>query len=457
MAVPNRDGLEPPCFLPGAGPDLGRSMRWIAVALLIAALSAGCGIVRFGAPAAEPRPPIPSRVAYEAQDGHVYVIPLAGGDARRVSQITGQAATDSTPGHEAPAPRWPTWAPDASRLAFVRIVVDSGDNLAAAQLWTVAYDGTDQRKIWEAPDQEPIYLAWSPDGSTIALLVQTEEDLELELVDTSGAQPVRRLAQGNPFYFAWSPDSKALLLHIGSTASGASKPELAIARLGQPDDVRSLGIEPGDFRTPGWTADGRKVAFVANGPDGVATISLVSPEGGDITRLATASSQAAFMLSPDGTRLAWSSRSEQDPLAYDGIEVVTTDGRTRTRVTSDPVMAFFWSPDGRQLAFVTINGNSSSFTWQVAEADGSNVRKLSSFMPTEEEVRVLAFFDQYAISHGAWAPDGSALVYAVGQPGEPRMLGVPGPGTVQAVAVEANARGRTVSGGSFVAMPVPAR
>jgi TolB protein len=423
---------------------------------LLVLLSAGCGFVQFGGRAAAPRPTVPALVAYTAPDGHVYVVPLAGGDARRVSQVGGPGASDPIPGREAPAPRWPTWAPDASRLAFTRLLIDSGDNLVASQLWTVAYDGTDPRKIWEAPDQEPIYFSWSPDGSLIAMLVQTEEDLDLVLVDATGTQPVRKLAQGNPFYFAWAPDSKALLLHIGSSASGASKPELAVARLGPPDEVRSLGIVPGEFRTPGWSSDGRKLAFVASGPDGVATISLVSPEGGDITRLATASSQAAFMLSPDGRRLAWSSHSEQDRLAYDGLEVVTADGRTRTKVTDDPVMAFLWSPDGKQLAFVTIDRGGQSFAWQVANADGSNVRWLTSFTPTQEEVRLLAFFDQYAISHGAWAPDGSALVYAVGQPGDLRGFGMSGSGSVQAVTTEANARPRTVIGGGFVTMPVPA-
>jgi Tol biopolymer transport system component len=155
--------------------------------------------------------------------------------------------------------------------------------------------------------------------------------------------------------------------------------------------------------------------------------------------------------------MAWGSRSQQDRLTYAGIEIVTTDARTRVKVTDDPVVAFFWSPDGKHLAFVTLDRSGGSFTWQVADADGSNVRRLSSFTPTEDEVRILAFFDQYAISHGAWAPDGSALVYSVsGGANDPRMLGIPSPGTIQAVSIEPNARGRTVIGGSFVAMPVPA-
>jgi hypothetical protein len=36
------------------------------------------------------------------------------------------------------------------------------------------------------------------------------------------------------------------------------------------------------------------------------------------------------------------------------------------------------------------------------------------------------------------------------------MLGMHDPGTIQAVNIEANAHGRTVIGGGFVAMPVPA-
>jgi TolB protein len=455
VAVPDRKGKGPPFFLPAVGSGLTRARLRVALMLVLGLALGGCGLVGLGGKPAESRPPPPSRLAYTAEDGHVYVMPLAGGDARRVSQIAGQVPGE-TVGREAPVPRWPTWSPDASRLAFTRILISSGEDLLASQLWTIGFDGSDLRKIWEAPDQEPIYFAWSPDGSLIAMLVQTDEDLDLVLVDASGSQPPRRVAQGNPFYFAWAPDSKALLLHIGSTAGGASQPELAVARLGPPDEVRSLGVAPGDFRTPGWTSDGRKLAFVASGPDGVSTISLVSPEGGDITRVATATGQTAFVLHPDGGRLAWSSRNEQGRQTYDGLEVVTSDGRKRTRVTNDQVLAFYWSPDGRQLAFVTLDEGSQAFAWQVADADGNNARRLSTFTPTALQFRVLAFFDQYAISHGTWAPDSSAVVYAIGLPGEQRGFGREGPGTIQAASTEPNTRPHTVIGGTSVALPVPA-
>ena len=458
VAVLSRKGEGPPFFLPPARPASLARRVLATVALLLVGLTTTACLV-FGTRSTQQlRQPVPARAAYVAQDGHVYVVPLAGGDARRVSQIAGQVAGETTAGWEAPTGRWPTWSPDGARVAFVRLLVGPGDTLLVAQLWRVAHDGTDPRKVWEAPDQEPIYLAWSPDSASIAMLVQGAGDgFDLLVIDTTGSQPPRAVAKGSPFYFAWSADSKALLLHVGdSAARGASKPELGVLRLGPPDEYRSLGIVPGSFRAPGWSADGRKIAFVADGPDGIPAVSLVSPEGGDITRVATATGQIAFALTPDGSRLAWSSRSEADRLAYDGLEVVSADGKRRARVTDERVMAFFWSPDATRIAYVTIDQGGSTFGWNVADAEGHNPKRLSTFTPTTDQIRLLAFFDQYAISHGAWSPDGTALAYAVGQPGDPRVFGAAGPGTVQTVPADGSERAKNLIGGNFVALPVPA-
>jgi len=195
---------------------------------------------------------------------------------------------------------------------------------------------------------------------------------------------------------------------------------------------------------------------VANGPDGVPAVSLVSPEGGDITRVASAAGQTAFALTADGARLAWSSRSDADRLAYDGLEVVSTDGRRRTRVTDERVIAFFWSPDQQRLAFVTLAQGSTSFAWNVADADGHDPKRLSTFTPSPDQIRTLAFFDQYAISHGLWSPNGGALAYAVDAAGSPRIFGSGGPGTVMTVPADGGERAKTLIGGNFVALPVPA-
>ena len=428
--------------------------------MLQALTAAACGALPFGV-GKQPRPLPPARAAFVAEDGQVSVLPLAGGTPQRVSDVATYLPQEAAPGRQEPSAHWPAWSPDGARLAFVRMLMGSTDTLIVAQLWTVLPDGSDPRKVWEADDQEPIYFAWAPNSRQIAMLVQREDDLDLVLLDTGGSEPTRWIGRGNPLYYVWSADSTALLVHVGSTGqSGTSKPELGIIRLGragsEPDSYRTLGVIPSEFRTPGWSADGRTAAFVAPGPDGAPAVSVVSPEGGDVTRLAATSSFTALALAGDGTRLAWSKRSEQDRIAYDGLEVVTTDGRTRTQVTADLVVAFAWSPDGQRLAFAALDPGNRGLAWYVADAAGANARRLGPFSPSLEQIRLLAFFDQYATSHGLWAPDSSALVYAVGIPGEQRLFGGPSAGAVQVLAVDGGAQARTLTAGNFVALPVPA-
>jgi TolB protein len=433
--------------------------RWAFAVLLVLGLSAAaCMAVGTGTRAGQTRPALPARAAYVAPDGHVYVKPLGGGDARRVSQVVGQAPGETATGIEVLTSRWPTWSPDGSRVAFLRMLVDSGDVMALAQVWTVAADGSDLRKVWEATEQEPIYLAWAPNSSLLGLLVHTDDNLELIVVDTVGSEYPRSVARGNPLYFVWSPDSREILLHTGSPRGATSPPDLAMVRLGPPDESRSLGVTPGDFRAPAWSGDGSRVAFVAAGPDRNGTVAVGSPRGGDLTRLASVSAETALALSPDGTRLAWSSRSEENRLLYDGVEIVGTDGGNRTRVTTDPVVAFFWSPDGQSLAYITLDRAEQNFVWNVASAGGKNPRRLTTFVPTEEQIRLLAFFDQYAISHGLWSPDSQSLLYAASPSEERRGIPTGAHGSVFAIPVDGSAGAHVVVSGDLVSMPVaPAR
>lgn len=431
--------------------------RWVWIALLLLGLTGiACTGIGTAPRAGESRPTPPSRAAYVAPDGHVYVVPIGGGDARRVSQVRGQIPEETTAGTEVMTARWPAWSPDGARLAFFRLLVDSGDTLALAQLWIVDPDGSNLRKVWEATDEEPIYLAWAPNSALIALLVHTEDNLEVIVVDSSGADIPRSVARGNPLYFAWSPDSREILLNVGSSQSSGAQPALALVRLGPPDESRSLGVVPGDFRAPAWSLDGQRIAIVTSEPDRTGAVAVGSPRGGDLTRLASVSAETALALSPDGARLAWGSRSDSNRLFYDGVEVIKTDGNDRVRVTADPVVAFYWSPDGRQLAYITLDRSEQTFVWYIADAAGKNPRRLTSFLPTEEQVRQLAFFDQYALSHGLWSPDGHSLVYAAGPADDRTGMNSSMRGWVMSVPVDGSAAAHVVVDGNFVSMPVAA-
>ena len=75
-------------------------------------------------------------------------------------------------------------------------------------------------------------------------------------------------------------------------------------------------------------------------------------------------------------------------------------------------MAFFWSPDGQKLAFAAVDRQAQALTWFVSDAAGKSRKEVGTFLPSQEQIRHFAFFDQYAQSHSLWSPDSRHLIYA---------------------------------------------
>ena len=103
------------------------------------------------------------------------------------------------------------------------------------------------------------------------------------------------------------------------------------------------------------------------------------------------------------------------------------------------VLAFFWSPDGRYIAYITVagqddgeqaagglttvsltesepaaqQGNLRLALWVVDVESGLGQQRLV-FRPTAMYLtQFLPFFDQYALSHRIWSPDSAALVLPI--------------------------------------------
>ncbi len=100
----------------------------------------------------------------------------------------------------------------------------------------------------------------------------------------------------------------------------------------------------------------------------------------------------------------------------DWLMLVPVDGGPITTLTSgvdsSEVWAFFWSPAGDKLAWVSVNAEEQELEWVVSPSDGSNNKRLFSFQPSSEVFIMLSFFDQYGYSHTPWSPDGKWLVVA---------------------------------------------
>lgn len=99
------------------------------------------------------------------------------------------------------------------------------------------------------------------------------------------------------------------------------------------------------------------------------------------------------MASPDGTRIVYTSFLQGvDPPQ---IWMANADGTlpTQLRVGRSPT----WSPDGRQILYVTQDDKGVRQIW-VMNADGSSPTQLS--------------FGEYEHEHPVWTPDGERVVYA---------------------------------------------
>ena len=159
----------------------------------------------------------------------------------------------------------------------------------------------------------------------------------------------------------------------------------------------------------------------------------------------------ALSWNPTGDQLAFTNGSADTHPFWGPLRVLdVAAGQTRL-LARQTVLAFFWSPDGRSIAYITLNGtiedegiNALAKTRHLAKwarptqqtqgfltlsvvdvASGQGLRLLN-FEPTIVFLtQFLPFFDQYALSHSLWSPDSSALVLPVREEDSNVILVVP--------------------------------
>ena len=345
--------------------------------------------------------------------------------------------------------QFPAWSPAGDALAVIVSELGGGR--------VVHIDVTSGRvaSLYLPRDRAPIYLGFAPDGATLAVLANrfSGPGLALDLVDVPRAlagelHAAPPLAFAAPFYWDWIPGEGALPTRLLVHQNVLSPQRRAGITGLEAFDLQVQLPNPGAFQSPSVAPDGRHLAYAAAVGDARSVAVLrydpLRNEAEVIERWWHAG-VAAFAWRPDSSALALQSPPVASPHSFGSLELLEVAGGNRRLLSDDIVIAFWWSPDGRYLAALSLVGGGAP-GGAIGSAAGSELRVLNASpdaLPVQQgrppllalkliEVdsgvvtpwavvtvsplfygQYLPFFDQYARSHSLWSPASDAIVLPV--------------------------------------------
>lgn len=370
------------------------------------------------------------KIAYIGTDLNVYTLAMSALVAP--TALTNDAVITQNSGL---AYEWPTWAADG-QLAYFRTSVDPESGITLEAL--VSPDGMSPGEVaYTGTDEVLTYANWSPqtcadDCRDLALLLNDASGLLVRRVRwQGGAGSATTVGTGAPFYYSWSGDGTRLLMQRDNQRFEIYD----VALEGVTDTLTAI---PGATFAPAWSpVDDRLLLGVSN----EANTDLVVADGDSLTTLVSGQSRPLwFAWSPDGSQVAYIDRN--GPLLV--LDAAT--GEVVARSPVEGVIAFFWSPNGEHIAYITLStvepGGFNAYepgeikvlaqqqpaptgiAWSVLDiADGAN-RRYGSFVPSNEFIYLLTYFDQFAQSHRVWSPNSRQIVYAEVTPEGRRVIDV---------------------------------
>jgi Tol biopolymer transport system component len=195
----------------------------------------------------------------------------------------------------------PAWSPDGTRIAFVR----------GSQVFSIAPDGTAERRLTSAARATAPPLSWAPDSARIA--VSRGGDIYSVRADGGGETRLTtsRRRETEP---AWSPDGSRIAYVDGSAIAVANSDGSGAKRLTKEEDG-----------SPAWSPDSKSIAFIRD-----ADPWLMSADGSGRRRLLRNTYSMSLQWSPGpaivvGDRYPESSGYSSHP----GVVVVPPIGKAK--------------------------------------------------------------------------------------------------------------------------------
>lgn len=324
---------------------------------------------------------------------------------------------------------------------------DSGDPVSAA-IYVAHADGKSPlQEVYLADKGVVGYLDWSPDSSQLAFLSQaTEDEVALNVVTKDGAS-MRKVAEGATAAWHWNPDGKTLLAKV-DRPSGDGEADLSLydvqaASTADSKPVAAIASNANlPFRSPAFSPDGSMMLLTVKS-DGKNYLAVADRQGTVRRKLAEVNGNISFSWSPVEPKVAYilqeQSQSQDSPAgsvatspeqlggALHVVDVNTGEDRV---LSQQPVMGFFWAPDGGRIAAFSpvrpsditkdfpgmdLTSSSPNFVLmlQTIDVNTRGFRQLFYFEPTTAFRAVLSQFDRFSRSMTIWSPDSKRLVFPV--------------------------------------------
>jgi dipeptidyl aminopeptidase/acylaminoacyl peptidase len=303
----------------------------------------------------------------------------------------------------------PQISPDGAWIAYTVKTVDLAKDKNATNLWLANWNGSESFPITFG-DETQTHPRFSPDGKNLAFLssrTDSRENDQLWVWNRRGGDAEKITeTKGGVDDFAWSPDGKKLVLAVEDPDPYAVEPDADKDKEKDKKTAPPIVINRFQFKQD-------KVGYLVNRYTHLYLLDLATKKLEPLT--SGAHDDVMPSWSPDGREIAFVTRRGEDPDRTDNWDIYVVEaragGKERQLTTSpeaddnpDWETAPAWSPDGKWIAY--LHGGDPKLieyvtnTLAVVPASGGPPRILTSDRDRN-------------VNRVRWSPDGEWLDFVL--------------------------------------------